>query len=54
MCDSFVAQPSTMTTRTTLTVKNADCEINEAPAVLRLPRRSYSDQTSKHTSWEGH
>lgn len=43
MCDSFVALPSATTTRTTLAAKNADCEINEAQAVLRLPRRSHPE-----------
>ncbi len=43
MCDSFVALPSTTTTKTTLAAKNADCEINEAQVVLRLPRRRYPD-----------
>lgn len=43
MCDSFVALPSATTTRTTLAAKNADCEINEAQAVLHLPRRTYPD-----------
>jgi dipeptidase len=43
MCDSFVALPSATTTRTTLAAKNADCEINEAQAVLRLPRRRYPE-----------
>jgi len=41
MCDSFVALPSATTTGTTLAAKNADCEINEAQAVLRLPRGRY-------------
>jgi secernin len=41
MCDSFVALPSATTTGTTLAAKSADCEINEAQAVLRLPRRRY-------------
>lgn len=43
MCDSFVALPSATSTGTTLAAKNADCEINEAQAVLRLPRRMYPD-----------
>jgi dipeptidase len=43
MCDSFVALPSATTTKTTLAAKNADCEINEAQAVLRLPRRRYPE-----------
>ena len=43
MCDSFVALPIATLTGTTLAAKNADCEINEAQAVLRLPRCSYPD-----------
>jgi len=43
MCDSFVALPSATTTGTTLAAKSADCEINEAQAVLRLPRRRYPE-----------
>ena len=43
MCDSFVALPTATTTGTTLAAKNADCEINEAQAVLHLPRRRYPE-----------
>ena len=43
MCDSFVALPSATATGTTLAAKNADCEINEAQAVLQLPRRRYPE-----------
>ena len=43
MCDSFVALPSATRTRTTIAAKNADCEINEAQAVLRLPRHTYPE-----------
>ena len=43
MCDSFVALPAATTTGTTLAAKNADCEINEAQAVLHLPRRRYPE-----------
>ena len=50
MCDSFVALPSATTTGTTLAAKNADCEINEAQAVLRLPRRRYPDGAMVRTS----
>ena len=35
--------PAATSTGTTLAAKNADCEINEAQAVLRLPRRRYPD-----------
>jgi secernin len=43
VCDSFVALPTATTTGTTLAAKNADCEINEAQAVLHLPRRRYPE-----------
>src|SRR5262249_57598074 len=43
MCDSFVALPSATTTKTTLAAKNADCEINEAQAVLHVPRCRYPE-----------
>jgi dipeptidase len=43
MCDSFVALPGATATGTTLAAKSADCEINEAQAVLRLPRRRYPE-----------
>ena len=43
MCDSYAALPSTTVTGTTLAAKNADCEINEAQAVLQLPRRRYPE-----------
>jgi dipeptidase len=43
MCDSFVALPTATTTGTTLAAKNADCEINEAQAVVRMPRRRYPE-----------
>ena len=43
MCDSYAVLPSATTTGTTLAAKNADCEINEAQAVLQLPRRSYPE-----------
>ena len=43
MCDSFVALQSATRTGSVLAAKNADCEINEAQAVIRLPRRSYEE-----------
>lgn len=50
MCDSFVALPSATRNRSTLAAKNADCEINEAQAVLRLPRRNYPDGAMLRTT----
>ena len=43
MCDSYAVLPSATTTGTTLAAKNADCEINEAQAVLQLSRRRYPE-----------
>ena len=50
MCDSFVALPDTTLTGSVLAAKNADCEINEAQAVMRLPRRSYPDGAMLRTT----
>jgi len=50
MCDSFVALPSATTTKTTLAAKSADCEINEAQAVLRLPRQRYPEGAMLRTT----
>ncbi len=50
MCDSFVALPHATLTGTTLAAKNADCEINEAQAVLRLPRRCYPEGATLRTT----
>ncbi len=50
MCDSFVALPDATQTRSVFAAKNADCEINEAQAVVRLPRRSYPDGAMVRTT----
>jgi len=50
MCDSFAALPSATRHGFTLAAKNADCEINEAQAVLRLPRRSYPEGAMLRTT----
>jgi dipeptidase len=50
MCDSFVALPSATVTGTTLAAKNADCEINEAQAVVRLPGRAYPEGAMLRTT----
>lgn len=50
MCDSFVALPGATLTGTTLAAKNADCEINEAQVVLRLPRCRYPDGAAVRTT----
>ena len=50
MCDSFVALPEVTQTGSVLAAKNADCEINEAQVVIRLPRRSYADGAMVRTT----
>lgn len=41
MCDTFVALPATTQQNTMLFAKSADCEVNEANAVVRIPRRKH-------------
>jgi len=41
MCDTFVALPATTQGKTMLFAKSADCEVNEANAVVRIPRRKH-------------
>ncbi len=41
MCDTFVALPSATLEKTTLFAKSADCEVNEANALARIPRRQH-------------
>jgi len=41
MCDTFVALPETTQQKTMLFAKSADCEVNEANAVARIPRRKH-------------
>jgi secernin len=41
MCDTFVALPATTQQKTMLFAKSADCEVNEANAVVRIPRRKH-------------
>jgi secernin len=41
MCDTFVALPSATQSKTMLFAKSADCEVNEANAVVRIPRRRH-------------
>jgi dipeptidase len=41
MCDTFVALPGTTRGNTMLFAKSADCEVNEANAVVRIPRRKH-------------
>ncbi len=50
MCDSFAALPSATRNGSVLAAKNADCEINEAQAVLLLPRRSYPEGAMLRTT----
>jgi secernin len=41
MCDTFVALPSVTRDRNVLFAKSADCEVNEANAIVRVPRRKH-------------
>ena len=41
MCDTFVALPGTTQHHTMLFAKSADCEVNEANAVVRIPARKH-------------
>ena len=41
MCDTFVALPATTQGKTMLFAKSADCEVNEANAVVRIPPRKH-------------
>ena len=41
MCDTFVALPKTTQNQTMLFAKSADCEVNEANAVVRIPRKKH-------------
>jgi len=41
MCDTFVALPATTQQKTMLFAKSADCEVNEANAVVRIPRQKH-------------
>src|SRR3989337_2320650 len=39
MCDTFVARPAFTQGNSMLFAKSADCEVNEANAIVRIPRR---------------
>ena len=41
MCDTFVALPETTQQHTMLFAKSADCEVNEANAVVRIPHKRH-------------
>src|SRR5512134_4133940 len=41
MCDTFVARPGTTQNHTILFAKSADCEVNEANAIVRIPRKKH-------------
>jgi secernin len=42
MCDTFVALPSVTRDRNVLFAKSADCEVNEANAIVRIPRKKHA------------
>jgi secernin len=41
MCDTFVALPSVTREQSVLFAKSADCEVNEANAIVRIPGRKH-------------
>lgn len=41
MCDTFVALPSATLNKSVLFAKSADCEVNEANALVRIPRQKH-------------
>src|SRR3972149_5258243 len=41
MCDTFVALPAYTRGKSMLFAKSADCEVNEANAIVRIPRRKH-------------
>jgi dipeptidase len=41
MCDTFVALSSVTLNKNVLFAKSADCEVNEANAIVRIPRRKH-------------
>ena len=41
MCDTFVALPSSTRDKNVLFAKSADCEVNEANAIVRIPRKKH-------------
>src|SRR5512141_2674997 len=41
MCDTLVALSSVTKNKNVLFAKSADCEVNEANAVVRIPRRKH-------------
>jgi dipeptidase len=41
MCDTFVALPSVTRDQNALFAKSADCEVNEANTIVRIPRKKH-------------
>ena len=41
MCDTFVALPTTTVKKSVIFAKSADCEVNEANALVRIPRQKH-------------
>ncbi len=41
MCDSFVALPAATVNKTTVFAKSADCQVNEAHALVRVPHKKH-------------
>lgn len=42
MCDTFVALPGTTRDQSVIFAKSADCEVNEANALIRIPRKKHA------------
>lgn len=41
MCDTFVALPAVTVNKSVILAKSADCEVNEANALVRIPRQKH-------------
>src|SRR3990172_10354686 len=41
MCDTFIALPAHTRNQTMLFAKSADCEVNEANALVRIPHQKH-------------
>jgi dipeptidase len=52
MCDTFAALPNATRDGNVLFAKSADCEINEANALVRIPaRRHAAGESVRITTW---
>jgi len=44
MCDTFAALPSVTRDKNVLFAKSADCEVNEANAIVRIHRKKHIEE----------